>query len=466
MDPNQIPFNRTKIVATLGPASSDPAVMRRMVQAGLDVFRLNFAHGTYPEFAGLIARVREVSRRLSHPVGILQDLPGPKLRVGALSSDVELHRGDDAVLVAGRTGPAGTIPVTYPELSRDLKPGHEVFIADGLIRLLVRSVKGGRVLCRVANGGTVRRGNGVNLPRSPLSLRAFTLEDARHLVFGLAHGVDFVGISFVGTKEDVDRVRAFCRRRGRAPFLIAKIERRLAVENLDDILESADGIMVARGDLGVEFPFFKVPGLQEDIVARARGRGRPVIVATQMLESMIQNPRPTRAEATDVATAAREGADAVMLSGETAVGKYPVAAVEALRSVIGETERRVRSPEDISGAGDLSDAVAREACRVAASVGARWIVVPTRSGATAARVSHHRPDAPILALTADEGLRRRFSLYWGLDTGPLPAAVGRAGIVRRLLARRVVKTGQLLVFASGAPGFPRGVTNLIHVVRA
>ena len=185
-----------------------------------------------------------------------------------------------------------------------------------------------------------------------------------------------------------------------------------------------------------------------------------------MLESMIQNPRPTRAEATDVATAAREGADAVMLSGETAVGKYPVAAVEALRSVIGETERRVRSPEDISGAGDLSDAVAREACRVAASVGARWIVVPTRSGATAARVSHHRPDAPILALTADEGLRRRFSLYWGLDTGPLPAAVGRAGIVRRLLARRVVKTGQLLVFASGAPGFPRGVTNLIHVVRA
>lgn len=314
---------QTKIIATLGPSSASPKVFEKLVKEGINVARLNFAHGTHSEHAKSIQTVRRIATKAQIPIGLLQDLPGPKLRVGVLPDlSTTLRQEEGVVLISSHKSVSKKIiPVPYPNLTKDLKPGHVVYIADGLIRLSVQSVKSGQVQCVVANGGTVRTGNGINMPYSSLNLGAFTKEDERHLEFGLKNQVDFVGVSFVGRANDLDRVRSFCQNHGKNPFLIAKIERRQALRHLAGILEKADGLMVARGDLGVEFPFSQIPGLQNDIVSMAHQKGKPVIVATQVLESMIQNPRPTRAEATDIANAIIEGTDAIMLSGETSIGK-------------------------------------------------------------------------------------------------------------------------------------------------
>lgn len=405
-------------------------------------------------------------------VGILQDLPGPKLRVGKLeSASMDLARDEEVVLTYASGDTSGrTIPVLYPRIAVDLKPGHAVFIADGLIRLRVRAVRNGRVHCRVLNGGTIRTGNGVNMPHSALALNAFTEEDKRHLAFGLQHDVDFVGISFVGNAQDVKRVRAFCLKRRANPFLIAKIERQQALNNLSEIVDAADGIMVARGDLGVEVPFSDIPGLQKKIVSVSRKNGKPVIVATQVLESMVQNPRPTRAEATDIANAVLESADAIMLSGETATGKYPRESVKALSDVIQASEKTGPPLEMDAPARnlDLSDIIAHEACHVARRIKAKVIVIPSRSGKTVARISRFRPWAPVLAVVKEELRRRQLCLYWGVRVwrGLAEKRFHRPFVVRKeLLRNRIARTGDKVLLVGDDPDAPAGETNLIRVVR-
>lgn len=468
---NPIRFQRAKIVATLGPSTSSKTVLKKLFAAGVDVVRLNFAHGTHEEHAKRIKLIRETAKEVGVPIGILMDLPGPKIRVGKLAGDtVDLRRDDIVHLAHASRGTTGkTIPISYRRLADDLRPGQSVYIADGLVRLIVQSVGRDHVRCRVTHSGTIRSGNGVNMPHSALTLNAFTAEDRKHLNFGLKHGIDFVGISFAGKKNDIEQVRAFCRRRRAAPFLIAKIERRMAVDNLTSIVKAADGLMVARGDLGVEVPFAEIPGLQETIVAAARQEGKPVIVATQVLESMIQSPRPTRAEATDIANAIMEGADAVMLSGETAAGKFPLESVQALRDVIEATERgrrrfnRREEPPEVG----LSDVVAFEACHIADRIKARFIVVPTRSGSSAARVSRFRPSTPILAWTSHVSLRRRFSLYWGVSTCPVNGQLGGpnrlAAVKSLLLKRRLARRGDTVVLVGGDPA---ALANNISLVQA
>jgi pyruvate kinase len=308
------------------------------------------------------------------------------------------------------------------------------------------------------------------MPHSALTLNAFTKEDERHLAFGLQQKVDFVGISFVGDAQDINRVRAFCRKREANPFLIAKIERRQALNNLPEIVEAADGIMVARGDLGVEVPFSEIPGLQKMIVSSARQKGKPVIVATQVLESMVQNPRPTRAEATDIANAVLEGADAIMLSGETATGKYPRESVKALSEVIQASEKtspilNVDFPnQELS----LSDVIAHEACHIAERIRAKLIVIPSRSGETVERVSRFRPSAPVLAIVKTERLRRRLCLYWGVHTGAhskLRFPNTRSAIKAALLREKFVRPGDIVLFVSGDAALPVGDTSMMQAMR-
>jgi len=463
-------WSRAKVIATLGPASSSETVVRDLVRHGMDVARLNFSHSSHGEQAARARAVRKAAKLWGRPIGILQDLPGPKIRLGLLPSEgVFLKRGQEVFLTPDPAGPG--IPVLYPRLREDLKPGQPVFIADGAIRLMARKTTSHGVLCGVAAGGRLRAGNGVNLPRSNLSLRAFTAADRRHLEFGLGLDVDFVGVSFAGSAADMTAARSFAAARGRAPFLIAKIERRAAVKNLKSVIEASDGVMVARGDLGVEVPFADIPGLQEEILYQARRQGKPAIVATQMLESMIESPRPTRAEVTDAANAVLESADALMLSGETAVGKYPVEAVKALNAIIRRTERRrsrLHQPEDLN-LRDASDIITREAVDLAVGLSAKALVVLTRSGNAAARVSRLRPSMPTLAFSRREVVRRRFALYGGVDvlalTPPEASEASVAWTRRTLRTRGWARPGESVVILSDGPGLPKGETGRIEILR-
>jgi pyruvate kinase len=463
---------RTKIIATLGPAVDSDERLAALLKAGVNIVRLNLAHGTHAEHADRLWRARRIAKRLNVPVGALLDLPGPKLRVGKLiPSPMDLKRDETVTLIAGtHARHEREIPISYPRIATDLKPGQAVYIADGLIRLVVISIRFNQVKCRVANGGTIRTGNGVNMPFSQLRLKAFTREDERHLEFGIKNDIDFVGISFVGEAQELRRVRAFCKRRGASPALVAKIERRSALDNLPEILQEADALMVARGDLGVEVSFSEIPGLQRKIVMESRRAGKPVIVATQVLESMVQNPRPTRAEATDIANAIREGADAVMLSGETSIGKYPLESAQALAQVAYATEQDESGGPYITPVElNLSDAIALEACRLAERINAAFIVVPSRSGGTAARVSRFRPRVPLLALVHDENMRRRFTLYWGIETQYIPGKVdyhtAHTLVKNHLLRNRRARAGAVAVMVSGSPAMPRRQTGMIQLIK-
>lgn len=464
---------QTKMIATLGPATKTADTIQALIAKGVTVCRLNLAHGTHDDHSAAIRHIRAAEKKTGLPVGILLDLPGPKIRVGAVKGGaLEIRKNQSILLTAGRASRfRNQIPIDYPFLIRDLKPKQSVFIADGLIQIHVTAKRKNRLIGRAATGGTVRTGNGVNLPDSKLALRAFTKEDERHLAFGLKQGVDFVGLSFAAGGGDVRRVRSFCRRHKAAPFLIAKIERSQAIDNLKGILKEADGLMVARGDLGVEIPFSQIPGHQHTILQSAHRWGKPVILATQVLESMIQNPRPTRAEATDIATAIWEGADAIMLSGETSIGKYPLETVGALRDVITETEKRPILPpiDAFTGETTLSVSMAREACHLAERVKAPLIVVPTRSGGTASRVSRFRPSMPILAFVSDPAVRRRFTLFRGLHSlrigSRIPLASLHSMIKSRLKKEKLARSGENIVIVSGAPGLPVGETGMVQVLR-
>jgi pyruvate kinase len=463
---------RTKIVCTIGPAPRSPAVLERLIRAGMSVARLNFSHGTLEEHARVVSAVRDLADRLDRPVAILQDLPGPKLRVGEIEGGAVTLEAGSTVTLTGRPVP-GTdrlVSVSEPTLAAAVRPGDALLLSDGDLELEVLAVSGGDIHCRVVIGGRLASRKGINVPARSIGAASLTDEDRAALAFGLRQGVDYVALSFVRSAADVREARALIDRQGARTPLVAKIEKRQALEGIDAILEQVDGIMVARGDLGVETPLAEIPRVQKMLIAKANRAGKPVITATHMLRSMVESRRPTRAEVTDVANAILDGTDAVMLSEETAVGRYPVEAVATMVEIAGAIEASF--PHDawsdrMGEAGSVTEAVGRAACAVAAEIGAGAIVACTRSGSTARLIARHRPSARILAPTPREETYRRLALVWGVT----PLRCAEAEATDRLLqeARRAVKATGLLqpddvvVLTAGAPTDPAGTTNLIKV---
>ena len=465
---------RTKIVATLGPVSSNREVLSGMVDAGLDVVRLNFSHGEKADHLARFELVRSVAAELDHNLAILVDLQGPKIRVGMVGDNgVKLDRGREVVLVAGADRAADPeIPVVYPELAADVHRGDQILLDDGAIGLRVRDVEGERVRCQVERGGVVKSRKGVNLPGVAVSAASLTAKDRADVATAVEAGADYLALSFVRKPDDVVQAKQAVASNGGDIPVVAKLERPEAIDCLDEILEVADAVMVARGDLGVELAVEKVPPIQKHIIARANSLGVPVITATQMLESMVASPRPTRAEASDVANAIFDGTDAVMLSQETAVGQYPVEAVATMARIAREAEAtpyRSAPPPPAVGKLDVPATVCRAAVQMATDLGARAIVAFTESGATARYVSRFRPRTPILGLTTSEAARRRMALFWGVETAaPLPVGTQVRGMIaeadERVVREGLLAPGDLIVVVAGSPG-GRGGTNRVLVHR-
>ncbi len=426
-------MSRTRVVATLGPATSSSEKIRALIEAGVDVFRLNFSHGTHEQHGALIKSIRRLAG--DRPVGILQDLCGPKLR---LSRPVKGKPGD----------------VVEIDLPATVRRGDPVLLADGLMQLEVIDARRSRVVV----GGEIPAGKGINLPSSELDIPSLTDKDRADLEFGVAQGVDFVALSFVRRASDLDEVRA-C-----GLPVIAKIEKPEAVRRIEEIVRAADGVMVARGDLGVEIPIERVPVVQKRVIGMANRDGKMVITATQMLRSMVDSPQPTRAEATDVANAALDGTDAVMLSEETAVGNYPLEAVGVMRRILEEAEPLVQPRRDVLGP-DAADALAHTASGLAERVGASALVVLTSTGFTARKIACYRPRIPILVLTNSEAVRRRLSLVWGVEAILAPWFTEDAPVLDRFREsiRGRVPEGATVVVTAGWPFARPGTTNLIHV---
>jgi pyruvate kinase len=461
---------RTKIVATIGPASANKEVITALVHAGMDGARLNFSHGTHDQHAEWARLVREVQEDVGRPLALIADLQGPKLRIGDLDSPVDLSRGEDVVVAGGTQSTDGCLPVSPAVIGEVLRPGHEVLIDDGHVRLLVRDVAHGRATCTVIVGGEVSAHKGVNLPGVPVPIPSLTRKDIDDLEFALGLGVDFVALSFVRSAADVRDLRALIAQADSHAHVIAKIEKAEAVDALDDILQEAEAVMVARGDLGVEIGPASVPLLQKRIIARALERGKPVITATQMLETMIHNPEPTRAEASDVANAVLDGTSAIMLSAETALGEYPVEAVGYMdriaRAVEPSLGYRHQLPEAIEQP-TIGEAMSNAACDLAETLGARAIVVPTFTGRTASVVARLRPRRPILGLSHHQYALQHMALEWGVTPWGIPETQNVEDLWTMSLdaAREsgLVAEGDRVVITAGTAVNIPGSTNMIKV---
>jgi pyruvate kinase len=432
-----------------------------MIRAGMDVARLNFSHGTHAEHARLLATLRRAAARVGRPVGVLQDLCGPKIRLGDVPGGaVEIRDGQEAILLAGAATAPRALPVQYAALGRDVRPGDRILFDDGALEARVVSARGLEVRVRFVRGGLLRSRKGLNLPGVRVSAPSVTPKDLDDLEWGLAHGVDFVALSFVRHPADLLRVRRRLRRDADPPLLVTKIEKPEALEHLQALVAASDAVMVARGDLGVETDFARVPLLQKAIIRAANELDIPVITATQMLESMTESPRPTRAEASDVANAILDGTDAVMLSGETAVGRYPVQAVTAMQAIAREAERHLLAgraaypaPARDAPTGGLHDALALGVERIARSLTVRAIVVATRSGATARFVASSRPRVPVVALTTSRRALTRMTLCWGVAPRLCPTLSGPAETLRRAEAAArelaLARPGETILIAVG-----------------
>jgi len=463
---------RTKIVCTIGPASSSKQGVRALAEAGMNVARVNFSHGTHAQHADVITAVREAAAELSRPIAILGDLQGPRIRIGELAAPVFLEPGDDRVLVPeGEESAEGDIPVTYAALADDVHVGDRVLINDGLIETMVMEVVGRRVGVRVVHGGELKSHKGMNLPGVHVSAPSITEKDRADVEFAVRQELDFLALSFVRRAEDIHELRGLI---PKSLLVVAKIEKDQALDNITEILQAADAVMVARGDLGVELPFENVPQAQKRIIALANRMGRPVITATQMLESMVEHPRPTRAEASDVANAILDGTDAVMLSAETAAGAFPRLAVDAMRRIIVESElhpsphasrdeRRARH----EGVVATEQAVAAATVAAARMLKAPLVIVFTKSGFSARVVAANRPGVPILVLTDVPQTYRQLALVWGVIPVLVPHCTtyesmwiqARAAISRRELAA----AGDRVVVTAGVPFDVPGTTNLVKV---
>jgi pyruvate kinase len=469
-------FRRSKIICTLGPASESTEMIERLMRAGMDVARLNFSHGTQAEHARTIARLRRLSGKLARPIAILADLQGPKIRTGALAGGgpVTLRAGQCFTITAASVpGTSERVSTTYKNLPRDVRRGDRILLSDGLIELRVERSRGADVACKVENGGVLGEHKGINLPGVKLRVPALTAKDRDDLAFALAHGANYIAVSFVRRAEDVLAAKAAIARAGKDTPVIAKLEKPEAIENLGAILRAADGVMVARGDLGVEMSPERVPVVQKEIIARARDARRPVITATQMLESMTQNPRPTRAEASDVANAVFDGSDALMLSAETAAGRYPLESVRMMDRIIREAEASIGDfprPPHTSGL-NVAETTAELICHASEELQMKVLAVFTQSGSTARLVSKYRPKPPIIAFSPDQETRRRLSLFWGV----LPRTITRVRNTdelaelteKRLLEEHLVRRGDVVGIVAGTPFGTRGTTNFMkfHVIR-
>jgi pyruvate kinase len=436
------PLRRTKIVATLGPASSSPEMIRQLILAGMDVARLNFSHGSYEDHARTVSVLRTTSAALDTPVTILQDLQGPKIRVGNLPAGFTLIEGEDVTLIpdAEFHGQPATIPLDYAYAAQEATSGTPVLLADGLFELEVERVCGNALQARVVRGGPLSSREGVNFPSLTLNLPSLTAKDEKDLDFGIAQGVDVVSLSFVRSAVDVQVLKERMASKGINRPVIAKIEKPQGVANLDRILDEVQGVMVARGDLGVEMSPEKVPMLQKHIIEQCNRRGLPVITATQMLESMIREPRPTRAEASDVANAIIDGTDAVMLSGESAVGAFPVQAVETMARIAAEVESSIEFRSYPRSGDDNAHALSKAVKAIADSVSPRCIVAFDDRGLTALTVAAERPKAPVVALTTRERLYHTLNLVWGIRPLLIEERVetfeGLVGLAASTLRRR------------------------------
>jgi pyruvate kinase len=467
-------MRRTKIVATIGPASRSRAVLESLIQAGVDVVRLNFSHGDHAQHLEVLRAVREISAALDVPIAVLQDLSGPKIRTGKLKggAPVELHAGARVVITTDETieGTAERITTTYDPLPRDVAPGDRILLDDGNLELKVIRAGGTEVEAQVVYGGLLKPNKGMNLPGVTLSTPALTEKDRADLAFGIQNGVDYVALSFVRRAADVTEVKELIRSLGASTPVIAKIEKREAMDDLPQVIDAADGVMVARGDLGVEMSTEEVPTLQKRIIEMANAGGKVVITATQMLESMIENPRPTRAEASDVANAILDGTDGIMLSAETASGSYPVQTVSTMARIALYTEEygSFRPPTRFLGgsATVVARSLARVARTVAEELGCKLIVAFTESGSTARLVSTFRPQAPIAAITYNEETYRRLALWWGVVPVKSEFAATTDDMIVRgeaLLKRNgLVARGDTILMLAGQ-SHTAGATNMLRV---
>lgn len=468
-------MRKTKIVCTLGPATEDTAVLRQMIQGGMDVARLNFSHGSYPKHLEMLNKVKKLRDDLKRPVALMLDTKGPEIRV-------KTFKGGRANLTEGKVfvittrdveGDENIVSVTYDGFPGDVAEGYKVLLDDGIIELRVEQIKGEDVVCRVENGGEITDHKGVNLPGAMVRLPAVSEKDKEDILFGIENDVDFIAASFARKPEDIFEIRGILEEHGGGHIrIIAKIENQQGVDNLDGILEIADGIMVARGDLGVEIPTEGVPMLQKEMIRKCNLAGKPVITATQMLDSMIRNPRPTRAEVADVANAVLDGTDAIMLSGETAAGKYPVEAVRTMARVAARIEESYNFGMLIGEAAGSKDATVTNAvsyatCAIAQDLNAAAIITATQMGYTARMVSKYRPRSAIIGSTPNERVVRQLNLSWGVypiqanPSGDTDETLDTS--VKAALAEGFIKEGDLVVMTAGVPTAVTGTTNLIRV---
>ncbi len=467
-------MRRTKIVCTIGPASDSVEIIKQLIKNGMNVARLNFSHGTHEEHARRVEAIRQAAGEVGAVVAIMLDTKGPEIRTGLVEGEkITLTEGKTLILTTEEiTGTAERLSISYKGLPADVRPGSRILLADGLIELQVTSVEGTEVLCQVINGGELGSRKNVHLPGVEVNLPAVTEQDVADIKFAVENGFDFIAASFIRTASDVLAIRKVLEEKDSDIQIIAKIESHQGVENIDEILKVADGIMVARGDMGVEIPTEEVPLLQKMIIEKCNRLGKPVITATQMLESMINNPRPTRAEATDVANAIFDGTDAIMLSGETASGKYPVEAVAMMNRIAVRTERALGFAEllgrkEISPMRTVTDAISHATCTTALDLGATAIITSTKSGHTARMVSKYRPKARIIAVTPKMDVVRKLSLVWGVM--PLLVAETRGtdemieAAVQTALASGLIKCGDLVVITAGIPVGVPGTTNMLKV---
>ena len=463
--------HRTKIVATIGPASSSPDVIRQMVKAGMSVARLNFSHGTYDDHARMVTLLRSVSKELDTPITLLQDLQGPKIRVGELSNDLTLNEGDAISLVSVGDGSnqVNTISIDYPALSQEAEPGMPVLLDDGLLELTIEKIQPDAVWCRVIQGGILKSRKGVNLPDLDLKLPSMTEKDEQDLDFGLSQGVDLVSLSFVRRAEDLRTLKSLLVQKG-APDVpvLAKIEKPQAIANLEEIIEECDALMVARGDLGVEMRPEKVPMLQKQMIRLCNQRSIPVITATQMLDSMIRNPRPTRAEASDVANAIIDGTDAVMLSGESAVGSFPVKAVEMLSKIATDVERSLEFVNNPPATADETHALSEALNTIDKIMDLRCIATFTTTGYTAKIAAAERPQTPVVAFTPNIEVYHRLNLIWGVKpfllehySEDLETLIEQ--MEECLLQRHFVAPGDKILIMGGSPVQRARGTNFLKI---
>jgi pyruvate kinase len=456
------PTRQTKIVATLGPASWSEQGIEALIRAGVDVFRLNFSHGEQQQHGQVIERVRAIAARLGRQIALLQDLQGPKIRTGRLESGpVELAEGSDVVITTrDLAGTAERFSTTYAGLPGDVRPGDTLLLDDGKLELEVLATDRQEVRARVVHGGPLGEHKGINLPGVRISSPSLTDKDRSDLAFGLERGVDYVALSFIRDAQEVHQAREYVEQLKKRVPLIVKLEKPEAIENLDAILAASDGVMVARGDLGVELPVEQVPLIQKTVIRKANRLGKPVITATQMLESMIAQPSPTRAEATDVANAVWDGTDAVMLSGESAIGRFPLETVEVMHRIVVEAETELERADAPPGRMTHARAISRAARSLAEDLEVQAILGYTRTGRTAQLLSHARPRVPILALTAQESVARRLALWWGVQPllcGPSPNVDALiAGLEQVVLAAGLVDPGAPVVIVGAMP-FRAGV---------